>query len=137
MKKILFIISLVVIGSFFVPYLFQKQLNIIVANNYVDKFKPEWDTVFVNLKDKDIEKEDLTITNNRYDVEIWKDEDKVRYNHNYKNATIIIDEINQIGFYSKVYIEVFKWEGTKCYTEEYLCIFNLWFRISQELTGMA
>lgn len=137
MKKIFLIVLVTIIILFFVPYLFQRELNIKVANNYINSLRPEWDTVFVNFKNcrSQIDENSLDVRkNNSYVVKVF--DEKSTTNENYNNATIIINTF-QIGFYSKVDIEIFAWEGSRWHKETYVCLLFIWLPLDRELKGMA
>lgn len=137
MKNKSYIILLVIIIIIALPYLFRNQLYINIANEYINEFNSDWDTVFVKFADPeaDISESDLIINkNNPYVVKIFRDTS--HYNNNYSTATIIID-FSIYSWIAKVDIENFAWEGTRWYEEYYLFGIFKWFLVSKTLTGMA
>lgn len=153
MKRLIVIILSFLVVLILLPYIFQRDLKIEIANNYINTLNLEqrgdykylneyqeylqpWDTVFINfINDENINTTSLNIREeNEYDVAIWNGIGDRNQSH--KNATILIDAI-QYGFYAEADVEIFAWEGSKDYKEKYICLFFIWFRLDQELVGMA
>lgn len=135
-KKSLLILCLIII-FLVIPYLFRNQIYISIANEHINNFSSDWDTVFVKFPEFeiDLDESDLTInTNNNYIVIIFRD--SLHHNNNYSNATIIMD-VSIYSWLAKVDIENFAWEGTRWYEEYYFFGIVKWFLVSKTLTGMA
>jgi len=136
MKKI-YIILAVTLFILVLPYLFRNQLYIDIANEYINEFDSDWDTVFVKFPNPkiDISESDLNINkNNPCVIKILKD---TTYFIDYNSTGTVTINVSVYSWLAFIDVEVFAGEGSKDFEEYYLFGIFKWFLISKTLTGIA